>query len=152
MQETHLKSPVRSRKDMIVLTAACIFFVAPLVRVGLLKGDGADIFHLHPLSLSWLIVAALVMAAVIMFTWWRNIDEAAREAHKWSWYWGGSAGLCVVLVLFLLVNLTGGQFGHDTIAVWGLAGRELEAGMAAGVLPPVIGYTLAWGVWWARHR
>jgi hypothetical protein len=152
MQKTHLKSPVRFRKDMIILTAACLFFVAALTRVSVLKGDNADIFHLHPLSLLSLIVAALVMAAVIIFIWWRNIDEAAREAHKWSWYWGGSAGLCIVLVLFLLVNLTGGQFGHDIIAAWGLAGRELEAGMAAGVLPPAIGYTLAWGVWWVRRR
>lgn len=151
MRETSLKTRWSAR-DLAIITGACLFFAAALARVSVLKGDNADMFRLHPFSLSALIIAALMAAAAAIFIWWRNIDEAAREAHKWSWYWGGSAGLCVVLVLFLLVNLTGGQFGHGAIAAWGLAGRELEAGMAAGVLPPALGYTLAWGVWWARHR
>ncbi len=152
MQEKQLKLPVRFRRDMIILIGVCIFFAASLMRVGLLKSAGADMLHLYPFSLSVLVIATLLVAAAVTFVWWRNIDEAAREAHKWSWYWGGSAGLCGVLVLFLLINLTGGQFGRKAIAAWGLAGRELELGMAVGAVLPVAGYALAWGIWWARRR
>src|SRR5690606_14710418 len=48
----------------------------------------------------------VMMAAVLGVSvwWWRRLDEAAREAHKWAWYWGGSSGMLIGLVLMLTLT------------------------------------------------
>jgi purine-cytosine permease-like protein len=141
-----------SIRDIALICAVVALFFAAIGWAGVVSAKGGDMLEQHPLSLWALIAASLLLVAVVTVIWWRNIDEAAREAHKWSWYWGGSAGLSGVLVLFLLVYMTGGSFGRDAIVSAGLAGRELELGMATGALLPVIGYTIAWVIWWWRRR
>lgn len=146
-----------SFRDIAVIGLVVVLFFAAIVWAGAMQADiieagSGDILQKHPLSLWTLIAASLLLVAVVSVIWWRNIDEAAREAHKWSWYWGGSAGLSGVLVLFLLIYMTGGSFGRDLIASVGLTGRELELGMATGAVLPVIGYAIAWAIWWWRRR
>ena len=152
MREKMPKLSGRSIRDIAVICAVVALFFAAIGWASVVRASGGDMLQQNPLSLWALIAASLLLVAVVTAIWWRNIDEAAREAHKWSWYWGGSAGLSGVLVLFLLVYMTGGSFGRDTIASAGLTGRELELGMATGALLPVIGYTIAWVIWWWRRR
>ena len=38
---------------------------------------------------------SMLIAMWISLKWMSSIDEAAREAHKWSWFWGGSSGMAV---------------------------------------------------------
>jgi hypothetical protein len=35
----------------------------------------------------WMIAVVLVFAVAATIWIWRALDEAAREAHKWAWYW-----------------------------------------------------------------
>ncbi|KAK0330671.1 hypothetical protein LTR94_031936, partial [Friedmanniomyces endolithicus] len=37
--------------------------------------------------------------------WMRSIDEAAREAHKSAWFWGGSAGMAIGGVVVIMTFL-----------------------------------------------
>src|SRR5688572_10197530 len=49
--------------------------------------------------LFWLVagiaVACMAGAQAITIGWMRAIDEAAREAHKSAWFWGGCGGMAV---------------------------------------------------------
>src|SRR5690606_25939554 len=61
-----------------------------------------------PLGLA-LTVATMAVAMAVAFVaciwWWRGIDEAAREAHKWAWWWGGSSGMAIGAILLLTLTL-----------------------------------------------
>ena len=64
-------------------------------------------------------VAAVVLGLLVVIAvggtvlYWRRLDEAAREAHKFAWYWGGSLGLGASV---LLVNALQAM-GADAIVV-----------------------------------
>lgn len=102
-------------------------------------------------------VATLIMAGALWVgaLWMRSIDEAAREAHKAAWYWGGCAGMCVGGVGVIMAGL-------PQAASWRLPpvldGRtDPAAYMAAGAFGMlglmIIGYTAVWAWWWfARSR
>jgi hypothetical protein len=83
--------------------------------------------------------------------WWVRLDEAAREAHKWAWWWGGSVGMALGGVLLLTVMTHG-----DTVAIsaWvgDTPGEAFGAGMVAILLFQLAGYTIAWALWWLRRR
>jgi len=107
----------------------------------------------QPWGLTLLITAGVVvlMPSVLVATlmYWRRLDEAAKEAHKWAWYWGGSLGM---IPPFVVVGA--GDRGVE------LAGRlgyvepsDLIFFGAASVLASMMaGYVLAWAVWWLRKR
>jgi hypothetical protein len=91
---------------------------------------------------------ALVMAICVI--WWRNADEAVREAHKWAWYWGGSAGIGLVMTLFALsswgvieLNVPPYDDGPNGL---------LLSGIAVTLGAQLAGYLVAWAAWWLRHR
>lgn len=96
---------------------------------------------------------ALILAAALALGcwWWRSIDEAAREAHKWAWWWGGSSGMAVGMGV--LVFLAHGGGAPLITAGSGAAPADV---MAAGILLIVglqlVGYALAWAFWWWRRR
>jgi len=124
--------------------------------VALLAGIGSAAFGQQP-GVSGLVVtgAFISVAMAVGFAaclwWWRGIDEAAREAHKWAWWWGGSAGMAVGGVVFLTLTwrdeaqplpTTGGADAPDIFA----------AGILAVLLFQLAGYALAWAGWWLKHR
>jgi xanthosine utilization system XapX-like protein len=91
---------------------------------------------------------SLGMALCLM--WWRGADEAVREAHKWAWYWGGSAGIAFVMILFVLsswdvIILTIPSFD-------GGPNGQLLSGVALTLGAQGVGYLVAWAAWWLRHR
>lgn len=93
------------------------------------------------------VAMAAAMGACIW--WWRGIDEAAREAHKVAWWWGGTGGMAVGGVI--LLSLTLPEEGEALLE--GASNQDLfAAGMAAVVGFQILGYTIAWAVWWLRHR
>jgi hypothetical protein len=78
--------------------------------------------------------------------WWRGLDEAAHEAHKWAWWWGSTFGLAAAGVTLL-------SLVHGAPAV--LTGAPAEmflAGAALVALFQTAGYAVAWSVWWLRRR
>lgn len=86
--------------------------------------------------------------------WMRSIDEAAREAHKSAWFWGGSGALLIALPLWMIATL-------PTTASWSLPdwfyGRTdpvAHAALGAGGLMALMltGYGVAWAIWWLQRR
>ena len=55
------------------------------------------------------VVLIMIGAMVAGAAWMRSIDEAAREAHKAAWYWGGSGGMAVGGVLLCLIFVVSGR-------------------------------------------
>ncbi|PZT98644.1 MAG: hypothetical protein DI624_07520 [Brevundimonas sp.] len=99
-------------------------------------------------------VAIMIGALWIGAEWMRVIDEAAREAHKAAWYWGGTAGMCVSGVALILSSA--GPW-RDVIARHVGSGAApidyLSAGAALMIAPMLIGYVVVWAWWWlARMR
>lgn len=56
-----------------------------------------------------------VFLALHTYYWWRDLDEAAREAHKWAWWWGGNIGFIVGAAGFLIAALTSGNLAGATL-------------------------------------
>lgn len=99
-------------------------------------------------------VAVIGVGVWIGIVWMKSIDEAAQEAHKWAWYWGGSlsmaAGLAGMMVLTIPRKVPlelPSMFSDRT---------DPAAYMATGAMGilviMLIGYMLAWGWWWLQRR
>ena len=99
-------------------------------------------------------VIAMTGAMVSSVAWMRSIDEAAREAHKSAWFWGGCGGLCVGGVLFILASLP--PAATLDVPAWFPDRTDPAAYAATGAallaLLMVAGYTLAWVWWWWERR
>jgi membrane protease YdiL (CAAX protease family) len=131
-------------------------FVAAVV-VGYLDAKGAGI-GADPATF-WIMAAFAVVAMlggfVVGARWMQSIDEAAREAHKSAWYWGGSAGMSVGGVLVILASLE--QAATVSIPSF-LPGRTDPAAYAATgafamLLIMLAGYAIVWAWWWlSRSR
>ncbi len=88
---------------------------------------------------------------MICIWWWRRLDEAAREAHKWAWYWGGSTGMLVGLVLMLVLTTRPADIVLP--ASLGQTPADLVgAGMIITLGFQLVGYGLAWAWWWLGRR
>ncbi|PHY17507.1 hypothetical protein [Caulobacter sp. BP25] len=121
--------------------------------IGAVSGAGYHIAKDQSLAISPVILGAgfvglALLAAITSVVYWRNIDEAAREAHKFAWFWGGSSAMLLVLpVPFLigdarLVALLGQHAPTDWFAI----------GVTALIIAQLIGYGLVWAGWWLRQR
>lgn len=102
----------------------------------------------------WLVVvvaiSAMVGGMVVSVAWMRSIDEAAREAHKAAWFWGGCGGMSVGGVFVILTSLP--QAETLSFTSW-LDGRTDPAAYAATgafgmMLLMLIGYAVVWAWWW----
>ena len=100
------------------------------------------------------LIVALGMAGVIWMCswWWKGLDEAAREAHKWAWWWGSTFGIAaggVVLLTGMVVidpdQLRTSLADYDPIDL-------VQGGAFTVLILQTLGYAFAWVFWWARHR
>ena len=136
--------------------ARTVLIAVGMVVVGLATGIGTGILSGQSgpgaiAATAGLIAAAMAAAIGGSVWWWARLDEAAREAHKWAWLWGGSAGMAVGAVPMLTFMMHG-----DTaeIPFW-LGDTPAEAfgsGMVAILLFQTAGYGIAWAFWWLRRR
>lgn len=113
-----------------------------------LIGDQGGILGLVLTAAIMSVTMAVAVAGCVW--WWRGIDEAAREAHKWAWWWGGSGGVLVGAIVLLTLT-----FSEDAAApvASGVSAADLIAGgMFAILLFQLAGYSIAWAAWWLRHR
>lgn len=101
-----------------------------------------------PAMIGAILVVLIVLGSVTSLAYWRNIDEAAREAHKFAWMWGGSTAMALVLPIpFLigdarLVSLMGQHAPAEWVAI----------GVVGLITVQLVGYGLAWAGWWLRQR
>ena len=143
------------RKRVSGKGAFALVMVAALLLGGL-AGAGSAFLSDQPGPVGLGVTAALISAAMAMgfvacVWWWRQIDEAAREAHKWAWWWGGSAGMAVGAVLLLTLMVSADS--QPLPAGFGSTpGDIFVSGMMSILLFQMAGYTLAWAGWWLRHR
>lgn len=142
------------RKPASVRTLGLIAFASAVVFAGGVAWitslpDTEDRLSLW-LALPTVLAAMALLYSSIVFTlaYWRHLDEAAREAHKWAWYWGGSLG---IIPGFFIAT-----WGDSVARAGGLGftepGELIEFGVVTILLSMLVGYLLAWGVWWSRKR
>jgi hypothetical protein len=145
---------MKSMKPLGLKGVAIMFGLVMLI--GFVGGLGSAFLADQPGTAAfWTTVAftTVMMAAVlgVSFWWWSRLDEAAREAHKWAWYWGGSTGMLVGLVLMLMLTTRPGD-----IAIPASLGEAPADLVAAGMIMilgfQLIGYGLAWVWWWLGRR
>ncbi|KQS57449.1 hypothetical protein ASG17_01630 [Brevundimonas sp. Leaf363] len=99
-------------------------------------------------------VVAMAAGMAASVAWMRSIDEAAREAHKAAWFWGGSGGMMVGGVGVILATLPQSAdwtlplvwFGRDDPVAW------MAAGCFGSLLIMIAGYTVVWAWWWLARR
>ncbi len=98
-----------------------------------------------------LIVAAAVAVSMtvgmwVTLRWWRGLDEAAQEAHKWAWWWGATLGLAgSAIVLFTWTSV------FESTLTAGPKDLFLSGALVV-VLCQTVGYGLAWAAWWLKRR
>ena len=91
---------------------------------------------------------ALSMAAGLWASlkWWKGLDEAAQEAHKWAWWWGATVGLCFAGVILLTALYGAGDLGEAPVKSMLMIGAAIVTGCQ------MVGYGVAWAVWWLKRR
>jgi Na+(H+)/acetate symporter ActP len=107
--------------------------------------------------LAWSL-AATAWVLVIGCLAWRRMDETGRTAHRSAWFWGGSAGLFLALVSTFFIHTIPAL--ADPLArfvdSWSAKHPPGEMGFIFGLLAAaivqVIGYFIAWTLWWAKRR
>lgn len=133
---------------------AYIAIMVLTLMVAMLAGIAAGFLETQSgLSGFWVnavvLLVAMAVATVLCIWWWRGIDEAAREAHKWAWWWGGTGGIAVGAIVLLSLQLS----ESVPVSTTNLSAGDLIAGgMMSILLFQAVGYTIAWAAWWLRHR
>lgn len=122
--------------------------------VGLAVGLGGKVlgFAHGPVGAGLLSATMCVAATPLMIAYWRHLDEAAREAHKFAWYWGGSAGLLAVVIAFSVLTAPGAEMITADFMGAERPRQLLAKGILATILAQVVGYTVAWVGWWIARR
>lgn len=95
-----------------------------------------------------LAIAFAVPVGWFILNYWRAIDEAAREAQKWAWFWGGAVGMAAGMVaVFWQPRWVIATFAEGPSPV-----HAMQAGVLALVGAQLIGFVVAWGFWWWNRR
>ena len=93
----------------------------------------------------------LVPAAWLTCLYWRRLDEAAKEAQKAAWYWGGSLGMGIGFIAVVLMTsadaTVGGLLPADASPT-----QYVQAGAIGMMLVQLVGFVSAWALWWWSKR
>ena len=132
-----------------------VLMVLGLTVVGAVAGAAGSMLGDRPgplgLALTFAFMAvSMAVAFAACIWWWRGIDEAAREAHKWAWWWGGSGGMAMGAILLLTLTLR--RDGPSPESLGSSAAELVSGGMIAILLFQLAGYAIAWAAWWLKHR
>jgi hypothetical protein len=127
------------------------------IPVALLPRHGA--FGLDaPTELTLRVVGATVgIAWVVLFSAlsYRSLDEFAREASKFAWYWGGAIGAGLSAPIYTFVALGGPKLLGLAPRVFADTSRAREFGFAEGYLLMAgcltIGFVAA-RLWWTLSK
>lgn len=142
------KSPARvngpAAFGAAMLAALVVGLVAGVVMALLQDVEGPGLLRLSGVGL-----AAFVLLMAIGVWWWRRIDEAAREAHKWAWWWGGSTAMGLAAVAVVALGYVRDLLPETLVSA--PPEHLLSIGGLAVILCQIVGYTVAWCVWWLRR-
>ncbi|MGH6950758.1 MAG: hypothetical protein ACREH4_07785 [Vitreimonas sp.] len=106
----------------------------------------------------WIAILAAAAAVAVVFAvfWMASLDEAAQQAHYVAWYWGGSAGLVVSMLVFLalmpqMLRPEGLAGAFAVVPGMTPASVGFLAGLLLGVVPAVLGDVIWWIALWRRR-
>lgn len=107
-----------------------------------------------PLTLAIAVIGAVlsIVSMQASLRWWKEADEAVKEAHKTGWYWGGSGGLAVA------GGLLGGLLAMEPstslrqFALFPGDAGLIATGLTVAISFAFVGYAIAWAIWWLRNR
>jgi hypothetical protein len=96
-------------------------------------------------------VAFMTVVHVVFLWFWRRLDEPARAAHKDSFFWGGLAWLCMMMVGWVTLGL------HEVPVPptpWGRTDPAAYVAMGFGAALTLFSVCVfaAWAAWWIRRR
>jgi hypothetical protein len=120
--------------------------VGLLIATGRLEALSALKMFMGFFSLSFLIAMPLLLI------WWKRVDEAVKEAHKWAWFWGGSIGMMLAIWVLTLNVFVEGRLFAGMLAEWHLEAYGLELGAVGTLLVMSYSYIFAWAFWWWKRR
>lgn len=107
------------------------------------------------------VLSLTTMAWAITFTMlgWRRLDETAKEAHKFAWFWGSLAlpALMLACLFTPLPTLVREQivesfFTANPDTGWQPASYGFLAGVLAAALAQIAGWAIVWTGWWIARR
>ncbi len=103
---------------------------------------------------TWIWIILIIGLFIVSMAYWHIIDETAKEAHKFSWYWGSSIGICLVIGLYF-ANFSGMNSIH--MFAWLIpeqpsADDIFFTGTIAAIFTQCICYAIVWILWWLRMR
>lgn len=141
-----------------VVAVGLVFLAAAVMGgvLGYLESRGQDVTTSS--AALWAVggFAAVTMLVSLWagLKWMSSIDEAAQEAHKWAWFWGGSGGMAVGGVLVIMASLP--QSAMIQIPAWYSDRTDPAAYAATGAFAMLtlmlLGYGVAWAWWWLGRR
>ena len=91
-------------------------------------------------------LGGLVVLVWLLDRYWKRLDEAAKQAQQTAWFWGGSVG--IGLALGLMMPPHGRLFSPPDVPQDMLMFTGGLVMLAGGVM----GWMVAWAVWWWRRR
>jgi len=152
---------VAGKRKLYIQSAIALglFLAATFVTGGVIGylSEGDKDLLASPVALAVVVAFAAVSMLIAMWIslkWMSSIDEAAQEAHKWSWFWGGSSGMAVGGVFVILAAMP--QAAALKIPAWYADRTDPAAYAATGAFAMLtlmlIGYAIAWGWWWWARR
>ena len=105
---------------------------------------------------SWMIaaayVAALAWAAGFSTLYWRRLDEAAKEAQKFAWFFGSIGAIALSAPIIVLWRLDGAAFLARVVPHPATPGALFAMGWVSLVLLQAAGFLLVWAGWWRVRR
>ena len=101
---------------------------------------------------SLVMLVALAGALWVCLYWWRRTDEAAKEAHKWSFFWGASVGLAALGVVFPQLLIDERAVRLAAAFDFTRPGELVVFGLMLALVFQGVGYLVAWAMWWLKRR
>ena len=84
--------------------------------------------------------------------WWREADEAVKEAHKTGFYWGATGGMSVAGGLMAALFAVEPQVSLRAFALFPGDAGLMATGLAVALVLAFVGYLVGWAGWWLRNR
>lgn len=104
-------------------------------------------------------VLAVLWGGAMTALHWKRLDEAARAAHRWAWYWGGSIGLMATMLSAVMMLVSPG-FASSAVSLMSFMANpkftpeqlHFFAGILFCGIAQGIGFLGAWIYWWTAKR